>query len=92
MDLSQKPVDIRIGKKGISESLINEIKVQLKKKKLLKLKFLSGFLNSLEGNRKQIMRSSLEIITKFSNSEVLEIRGNTAIIKEKGKNNKHIQK
>ena len=83
MDLSQKPVDIRIGKKGITETLINEVKIRLKRKKVVKLKFLAAFLNSIDENKKRIIKEALELITKFSNSEVIDVRGNTAIIQQK---------
>ncbi len=86
MNLSQKAVDIRIGKRGISEALINEIKVRLKKKKIVKLKFLAAFLNSIDGKRRQIIEKSLELITKFSNSQIVEVRGNTAVLQQKLKN------
>ncbi|MDK2849435.1 MAG: RNA-binding protein [Candidatus Woesearchaeota archaeon] len=88
MDLSQKPVDIRIGKKGISEALINEIKIRLKKKKLVKIKFLAAFLNSIEENKKKVIKEALQIIANHTDSEVLEVRGNTAILKEKLKTKK----
>ncbi len=37
---------IRIGKKGLSEESISEIKKQLKKNKLIKVKFLRSFIDS----------------------------------------------
>ena len=37
---------IRIGKSGITESQIEEIKKQLKKRKLIKIKFLRSFIES----------------------------------------------
>ena len=39
---------VRIGKSGISDSQIKEIKKQLKTKKLVKIKFLKSFLDSNE--------------------------------------------
>ena len=35
---------VRIGKSGLTESIINEIKIQLEKKNLVKVKFLKAFI------------------------------------------------
>ncbi|MDD5086523.1 MAG: YhbY family RNA-binding protein [Candidatus Nanoarchaeia archaeon] len=47
---SIQPV-IRIGKSGLTENAIKEIKKQLKKKKLIKVKFLRSFIS--DKNKKQ---------------------------------------
>jgi RNA-binding protein len=37
---------VRIGKSGLSESVVSEIKKQLKQKKLIKIKMLKSFIGS----------------------------------------------
>ena len=39
---------VRIGKSGLSESVVNEIKKQLKQKKLIKIKMLKSFIGSTD--------------------------------------------
>ena len=48
-----KEPDLRIGKNGLSESIINEVKEQLEKKSLVKIKFLSSALDSI--TKKQLV-------------------------------------
>ena len=54
---SIKPA-IRIGKQGLTEQVINEIKLQLKKKKLIKIKLLKASLE--KKNKKQLRDEILE--------------------------------
>lgn len=69
---------IRIGKNGITSSLINEIKKQLKKKKRVKVKMLSSFIKTK--NRKDAAK---EIVLK-TNSKVVGMTGFVFVLK-KGK-------
>ena len=49
---------LRIGKKGINDEVINEISRQLKKKKLIKIKFLRSFLE--KSDRKEAAKTIAE--------------------------------
>lgn len=58
---------IRIGKKGITPSLIDEIKKQLKRKKKVKIKILSSFIKGKD--KKQIAndiasRTSAKLVSR----------------------------
>ena len=49
---------IRIGKNGLTESTIKEIKKQLNKKKLIKVKFLRAFIS--DKNKKEVAKEIAE--------------------------------
>ncbi len=69
---SLKPV-IQIGKEGITDGVIEELKRQLKEKKLVKIKFLRSALE--EKDREQLA----EELQDKTGAELIEIRGNTAV-------------
>ena len=50
--------DIRIGKNGLTESTIKEIKKQLNKKKLIKVKLLRAFIS--DKNKKEVAKEIAE--------------------------------
>ena len=68
---------IQIGKNGITDNLIAEIKEQLKKKKALKVKILKAART--EKNRKEI---AVEIAER-TRSRLLQLRGNVFILSRK---------
>jgi RNA-binding protein len=49
---------IRIGKSGLTENAVDEIKKQLKKKKLIKIKFLKSFIS--DKNKKHVANEIAE--------------------------------
>ena len=65
---SLEPV-IRIGKNGLTENTIKEIKKQLNKKKLVKLKLLKAFIS--DKNKKEIAKE----IAKKTNSKIIDLVG-----------------
>ena len=67
---------LSIGKNGITEALIKEIKLQLKKERILKIKIQKSLLEDLDRDRKSLA----EEIVKKTDSTLLEIRGNTFVI------------
>ncbi len=67
---------VHIGKDGITEGVINEIRQQLKKRKIIKIKFLQ---NANRDNFKE----KIEDIAKETGAEVVEIRGFTAVLKKR---------
>jgi len=68
---------IQMGKNGITDNLIAEIKEQLKKKKALKVKILKTART--EKDRKEIAAE----VAKRTNSNLLQLRGNVFILSKK---------
>lgn len=69
---------IRIGKKGVTVSLIEEIKKQLKKKKKIKVKMLGSFIKGKD--KKQIANE----VALRTNSSLIKMAGFVFALK-KGK-------
>ncbi len=68
---------INIGKAGINDNVIEEIKRQLKAKEILKLKFARNISSQKETYISQILENT--------NANLVDLRGNVAIIyKKKG--------
>ena len=67
---------VQIGKGGITESVENEIKEQLKKRKIIKIKFL-------QNAERENFKDKIEKLARDVNAEILEIRGFTAVLKKK---------
>ncbi len=65
---------IRIGKQGLTDNIIGEIKKQLKLRHLIKIKFLKSFVDSTDKHE-----SAEKIITE-TNSKLIERKGNTLVI------------
>lgn len=68
---------VRIGKSGLTEGTINEIKRQLKKKKLIKIKLLRSFVQAQ--NKKTIIKE----IASLTNSEIIESVGFILVLSKK---------
>ncbi|MBU1204999.1 MAG: YhbY family RNA-binding protein [Nanoarchaeota archaeon] len=60
---------IRIGKNGLTESTIREIKKQLNKKKLIKVKLLKAFINNR--NKREVAKE----IAQKTNSQLIDLVG-----------------
>ena len=63
------PVTIHIGKSGLTEFVIDEIKTQLKKKKLIKIKFLSSLM------KKEDKKKLFNELAEKTDSEVISCVG-----------------
>lgn len=71
---------LRIGKNGINETVILEIKKHLKKRGLIKIRFLNSVLEKVE------KRKMIEEIVEKTSSRLIEQVGNVmTIYKEKGR-------
>ena len=70
-DLHQLKVTVWIGKKGISDSTINEIKSQIKERKIIKIKWLRNTYIVPEE------------IAKMANADIIQKRGRTMILSKK---------
>lgn len=74
---------VRIGKKGLSLGLINDLNSQLKKRGIVKIKILKNFFDEesfIEINKKEIMASLIVELEKVTKGKVLNTRGNTILI------------
>jgi RNA-binding protein len=65
---------IRIGKNGLTENTIKEIKKQLNKKKLIKVKLLKAFV---KGKDKKLVANK---IAEETNSKVIDLVGFVVIL------------
>jgi RNA-binding protein YhbY len=80
--LKQQAVDmvtqLRIGKNGLSKPMLDEIEVHLKKRKMVKIKFLQSYIE--DKDRKQEAAN----IANLTHSELVYITGNVFVL-HKGK-------
>ena len=67
---------IQIGKNGITQGTIEEIKTQLKKKKIVKIKFLKN------ADRESFKEKARSLAMK-TNAELVEMRGFTIILRKR---------
>lgn len=72
MNRSLSTITINIGKSGINENVIEEIKRQLKAHEVIKLKFAKNI-----SSEKQ---NYINNITEKSKSKLIDLRGNVAVI------------
>ncbi len=77
MNRSLSTITINIGKSGINESVINEIKRQLKDREVVKIRFSKGI-----SPQKQ---NYISEIKEKSNSKLIDFRGNVAVLFKKKK-------
>ena len=73
--IRHEPAKIRIGKKGLTEGIINEVNNLLKKNVFLKIKCLKTI-------PKESINPIAVNIAKITKSEVVEVRGKTFILKK----------
>jgi len=72
--LHEKP-DILVGKNGITDSLVDEVKNQLKKKRILKVKFLRNIAQS----KSDALKLAEELAMR-TNAKIGKVIGKTAIL------------
>lgn len=80
MEKEVKPVEmpmVQIGKQGVTDQVMAEIKAQLRKKKILKVKTLKSA--RIEKDRKEIAQ---EVALK-AGASLADVRGNTFILERK---------
>ncbi len=75
--IRHKPSKMRIGKKGITESIIHEIENVLKKDKIIKIKCLQVVPS-------ESVKDIAKNISKLTNSRIVEVRGKTIILALQG--------
>lgn len=74
--VQQGPADVIVGKAGLSEGVIGEIKRRLELKGVIKVKFLKSALKTEGVDRKEIARRLAEKVDAI----ILDIRGRTAVL------------
>lgn len=72
MNRSLSAITLNIGKAGINENVIDEIKRQLKSEGLIKLRFSKGIADEKE--------SYIDNILIETKSKLVDLRGNVAIL------------
>jgi len=75
---------LQIGKGGISEGIIEEIKTQLKRQNLIKVKILQSAFSDEYEDREQIGKT----LAERAGAELIEIKGNTIVLSKKGTKSK----
>ena len=75
-ELQQGPADVIVGKSGLTDSVIAEIKRRLKEKRAIKVKMLKSALQTEGKDRKEMARSIAERV----GARLLEVRGRTMIL------------
>ena len=75
MNRSLSTITITIGKSGVKEGVVDEIKRQLKAREVVKIRFSKGM-----SPEKQ---NYISDITKKSNSKLIDLRGNVAVLFKK---------
>jgi len=66
-------VNVQIGKNGISEGVITQIKEQFKKNRYLKIRFLELYMFDS-------MRDASQMLANQVNGKVIDIRGKTVVL------------
>ena len=74
--VQQLPADVNIGKKGVYDGVIDEIRRRLKHKPVLKIRILKNIIRQQNIDRFKLA----EIVAKLTNTILLEVRGNTFVI------------
>ncbi len=75
----QFPTDIQVGKNGLSERVLAEIKRRLKKKGIVKVRLLNSSLEVEGKNRRELAAE----ISKYVDGVLIDVRGKTLIIVRK---------
>jgi len=75
MNRSLSTITVNIGKSGINESVVDEIKRQLKDREVVKIRFSKGISPQKQNYINQI--------TEKSNSKLIDFRGNVAVLFKK---------
>ena len=74
-------VTVRVGKRGVSEGFVRELKRLLKEHKVVKVKVLKNYRDSVEEFN---IRDFAKEIAGIANARLIEVRGFTFILKFRG--------
>ena len=78
-ELSQTRPTVHIGKKGVTEEVVREIKRQLKERGFVKVKIEKSVIRILELDRREVAKEVAERV----GAELLEVRGRTFVLIDK---------
>lgn len=67
---------ITVGKKGISENVIENISKNLKANKLTKIKLLKTYVDSVKKDKKELAKN----ISEKTNSEIIDVIGQVIVL------------
>ena len=70
---------VRIGKNGLTEAVVNQVKLLVSKRKLVKVKFLRSFLES--NDKKEAAKK----LAQETNAEILEQVGFVVVLYKRGR-------
>ncbi|RLG84566.1 MAG: RNA-binding protein [Thermoprotei archaeon] len=85
---AQSRCDVNIGKKGVTEQVLNEIKRRLELEKVVKVRILKSALQVTGMDR----RSLAEYVARQLNARLVEVRGRTFILaKYEGERDENIK-
>ena len=70
--------DVNIGKKGIYEGLLNEIKRRLEQEKVIKVRILKSAFKVLGMDRKEIAKKVAELV----GARLVTVRGHTFVLEK----------
>ena len=73
--IRQEPAKIRIGKKGITEGILQEVEVLLKREQIVKIKCLKVVPT-------ESTKAIAQNIANITGSKILEVRGKTFILEK----------
>lgn len=74
MNIRELKVLLRVGKNGLTEGVIEEVKQHLKKRKVVKIKFLKSFIDDHDRKKESLK------LAELTASKVLELRGGVLIL------------
>ena len=75
MNKALSTITINIGKAGLNDNVIEEVKRQLKSKEVVKIRFSKGMANDKE--------SYINDIVEETRSNLIDLRGNVGVIYKK---------
>ena len=64
---------VRIGKSGLTEQVIEEIKAQMSKRNLIKIKVLGS-------DKAEVKQIASDLTSLTGNAEIVDVRGNTIVL------------
>lgn len=71
--------DVQLGKKGLTNGFINEVKHRLEKHRIVKIRVLKSFLKTSDLGRTEVA----EKVAEKCGGAVVDVRGNTFIMVKK---------
>lgn len=74
-----QPTDINVGKQGITDSVVEEIKRRLKLQGVVKVRMNRNLLKAEGRDRREVARE----IAERTGAELVEVRGNTLILRKR---------